>query len=124
MDRGASAPFDKMPAMTTSSTTDDPKAVLHRYLQHARDAMVWKLDGLSEYDVRRPMTPTGTNLVHMIAETERHAGQADILRETIDGAAGLSSDDDNMPVKDREWWVAYHDRLEETARKFLAQTGS
>jgi Protein of unknown function (DUF664) len=30
-----------------------------------------------------------TILVHMIAETNRHAGHADIVRETIDGAAGL-----------------------------------
>src|SRR5262249_11178887 len=41
----------------------DPKEELHVYLQRARDALVWKLDGLSEYDMRRPMTPTGTNLL-------------------------------------------------------------
>ena len=34
----------------------DAKADLQRYLQTARDALVWKLEGLSEYDVRRPMT--------------------------------------------------------------------
>jgi hypothetical protein len=28
----------------------DPKADLHRYLQIARGALLWKLDGLSEYD--------------------------------------------------------------------------
>jgi uncharacterized damage-inducible protein DinB len=44
----------------------DPKAVLHRYLQQARDALVWKLDGLSERDIRRPMTPTGTNLLGLV----------------------------------------------------------
>ena len=38
-------------------------ADLHRYLQQGRDSMVRALDGLSEYDVRRPMTPTGTNLL-------------------------------------------------------------
>ena len=43
-----------------------PKAALHRYLQAARDALVWKLDGLSEYDVRRPLVPTGTNLLGLI----------------------------------------------------------
>ena len=32
----------------------DPKDTLVEYLQTARDAMVWKLEGLSEYDVRRP----------------------------------------------------------------------
>ena len=37
---------------------DGPKADLQRYLQVARDALLWKLDGLSEYQARRPMTPT------------------------------------------------------------------
>ncbi len=44
----------------------DPKAELQGYLQGARDALVWKLDGLSEYDIRRPMTPTGTNLLGLV----------------------------------------------------------
>jgi uncharacterized damage-inducible protein DinB len=43
-----------------------PKADLHRYLQVARDALLWKLDGLPEYDVRRPLTPTGTNLLGLV----------------------------------------------------------
>src|SRR4051794_40601050 len=37
-----------------------------RYMQRGRDALVWKLDGLSEYDVRRPLTPTGTNLLGIV----------------------------------------------------------
>ena len=44
----------------------DPKADLHVCLRRARDALVWKLDGLSEYDIRRPMTPTGTNLLGLV----------------------------------------------------------
>ncbi len=44
----------------------DQKADLHRYLQIGRDALLWKLEGLSEYDVRRPMTPTGTNLLGLV----------------------------------------------------------
>ncbi|MDQ3877833.1 MAG: DinB family protein [Actinomycetota bacterium] len=44
----------------------DPKEILHRYLQTAREVLLWKLDGLSEYDIRRPMTPTGTNLLGII----------------------------------------------------------
>jgi hypothetical protein len=47
-------------------TGSDPKADLMRYLQDARDALVWKLEGLSEYDVRRPLTPTGTNLLGLV----------------------------------------------------------
>lgn len=42
------------------------KADLHRYLRVAREALLWKLDGLSEYDVRRPMVPTGTNLLGLV----------------------------------------------------------
>jgi len=46
--------------------TRDAKADLHEYLQGAREVLLWKLDGLSEYDVRRPLTPTGTNLLGMV----------------------------------------------------------
>lgn len=42
------------------------KADLQRYLQAARDALLWKLDGLDEYDVRRPLVPTGTNLLGLV----------------------------------------------------------
>ena len=45
---------------------EDPKVTLHRYLDRGRDALLWKLDGLSEYDIRRPMTPTGTNLLGLV----------------------------------------------------------
>lgn len=186
----------------------DPKADLRRYLQIAREALLWKLDGLSEYDVRRPMVPTGTNLlglikhvasveagyfgetfgrrfdeslpwfdegadpnadmwataeesrqqiiglyqrvwahsdltidalaleatghvpwwpddhsevtlhwilVHMIAETNRHAGHADIVRELIDGTAGLRADNNNMAEGDPAWWQAYRVRVERAA---------
>lgn len=190
-------------------SASDPKAELQHYLQQAREALLWKLDGLSEYDVRRPMTPTGTNLlgivkhvasvelgyfgetfgrpfaeplpwldegaednadmwasadqtredivglyrrswahcdatieaspldalgrvpwwpaeraqvtlhrilIHMIAETNRHAGHADIVRELIDGTAGLRADNDNMTPGDADWWQQYRDRLEQVAR--------
>jgi uncharacterized damage-inducible protein DinB len=188
--------------------TDDPKTNLHRYLRAARHDMLWKLEGLNEYDVRRPITPTGTNLlglvkhlagveagyfgeifgrpfaepmpwfdegaeanadmwatpdesredmvglyrracvhadatiddrpldavgrvpwwpverseatlhkilVHVVAETNRHAGHADIVRELIDGAAGLQSGNSNLPPGDREWWESYRLRVERAA---------
>lgn len=47
-------------------TESDHKADLRTYLQLARDTLLWKLDGLSEYDVRRPLTPTGTNLLGLV----------------------------------------------------------
>lgn len=134
----------------------DAKQMLHRYLQMARDALLWKLADVSEYDVRRPLTPTGTNLlgivkhlaivefgyfgdtfgrphgerfvwdghwimVHMVAETNRHLGHADILREEIDGVVGHRSGVDNLPDVDAEWWPSYFEQVEHVARE--ASTG-
>ena len=42
------------------------KEYLHSDLRDARATMLWKVDGLAEYDVRRPLTPTGTNLLGLI----------------------------------------------------------
>ena len=195
-------------------TESDAKADLHRYLQDGRDAMLWKLDGLSEYDVRRPLVPTGTNLlglvkhlagielgyfgetfgrpfpgpvlwdeadpfsdmfaepaqsresitglyrqawahsdatiellaldavghvpwwpadrnevtlhrilVHMATETSRHAGHADIVRELIDGAAGLTPDRPNLPSADQAQWQSYYDRVERAAQQAAQASG-
>ena len=183
---------------------------LTRNLRSARKALLWKLDGLSEYDVRRPLVPTGTNLLglvkhvasmeaeyfgqvfgrpfpeplpwldddatpnddmwatadespeqiiafyrraqehadatiealeldapgrvpwwtendgevtlhkilcHMIAESHRHAGQADLVRELIDGAIGMQPGNENLPGTDAAWWAKYRDKLERVARE-------
>lgn len=50
----------------TESAAVEQKATLVEYLQMGRDALMWKLEGLSEYDKRRPMTPTGTNLIGLV----------------------------------------------------------
>ncbi|HEY8984062.1 MAG TPA: DinB family protein, partial [Streptomyces sp.] len=42
------------------------KSNLHSRLRRDREALLWKLDGLSEYDVRRPLTVTGTNLLGLV----------------------------------------------------------
>jgi uncharacterized damage-inducible protein DinB len=47
-------------------TEAEQKQALRRYLQEARDALLWKLEGLSDYDIRRPVTPTGTNLLGLV----------------------------------------------------------
>ena len=209
-----------MPSVADSNE----KADLRRYLQVARDALVWKLDDLNEYDIRRPMTRTGTNLlglvkhlatveisyfgdtfgrpfgerlrwwidvgdfdadglgpdalvadlwaeadesreqivglyrrvwahsdatiealdldapghvawwtpgrqdvtlhqilVHVIAETHRHAGHADIVREMIDGAAGVRKDNDNLATNDPAWWEQHRGKLEHVAQGFRGQ---
>ena len=185
----------------------DAKKTLHRYLQSAREAVLWKASGLDEYDARRPLTATGTNLlglvkhlamveaayfgsvferpfperlpwwdddagdnadmwvteaetrddvvdlyrrvwehadatidaleldasgkvpwfsppdvtlhrmlVHVIAETSRHAGHADIVREQVDGAVGLSSGNGNLPEQDAAGWESHVSQVEATAR--------
>lgn len=189
--------------------SEELKGDLLRYLRVSREALLWKLDGLSEYDVRRPMVRTGTNLlglvkhvasveawylgdvfgrpfgeplpwfdegaeanadmwatsdesrddviglyrrawrhsdatvdalaldavgdvpwwrpdgsvtlhrmlIHVIAETNRHAGHADIVRELIDGAAGFTSDNGNLPALDAAAWAAHVDTVERAAQQ-------
>ncbi len=48
------------------SDLTQPKAALHHYLQSLRETLLWKLDGLSERDLRMPRTPTGTNLIGIV----------------------------------------------------------
>ena len=189
----------------------DDLTTLRTYLQRAREAVLWKLEGLSEHDVRRPLTPTGTNLlgvvkhlasvdvgylgdcfgnpwpepmpwmdddsepnadmwatadesrqwvedlyrrtwvhgdrtfdtvglddlgevpwwpeerrrpslrrvtIHLVAETNRHAGQLDILREQLDGEAGMLPSAPNLPGEGPQWWAAYVARLQAVADEF------
>jgi hypothetical protein len=42
------------------------KGELHRKLRVGRANMLANLDGLGEYDVRRPLTATGTNLLGLV----------------------------------------------------------
>lgn len=186
------------------------KATLLRYLRTQRADLLSKLDGLGEYDVRRPLTPTGTNLlglvkhvasvelgyltdvfgrptgrelpwladdaepdadlwvtpaetrddvvalhrfsaehsdatvealpldargevpwwpaerrevtlhqvlVHVLAETARHAGHADVLRESVDGAAGMRPGDGNLTGRTAQEWAAHRARVEAAARE-------
>ncbi|MDO4018551.1 DinB family protein [Clavibacter michiganensis] len=182
---------------------------LIRHLRLAREALVWKLEGLGEHDIRRPLVPTGSNLlglvkhaagveagylgfvfgrpfpeqlpwmeedappnadmrataeesradivglservgahseatlralpldavgrvpwwpgeagrvtvrriaVHLVAELNRHAGHADVLRELVDGAAGLRPDSGNLPEGDAAFWRAEHAETARVAR--------
>ena len=48
---------------------DFAKGYLYDDLRFVRRALVWKLDGLAEYDIRRPLTVTGTNLLRLVEHT-------------------------------------------------------
>ncbi len=48
------------------SPTGKEKESLHGFLDKQRDVVVWKLEGLSDTDLRRPMVPSGTNLLGIV----------------------------------------------------------
>src|SRR5689334_9239145 len=52
----------------------DTTETLLRYLQRAREHLVAALDGLSEHDVRRPLVPSGTNLLGLV----KHSASTEI----------------------------------------------
>jgi len=56
-------------------------------------------------------------LVRVATETARHAGHADIVRELIDGAAGWTPSQSNLPPGDQPWWQAHYDRVERSAQQ-------
>jgi uncharacterized damage-inducible protein DinB len=56
-------------------------------------------------------------LVHVIAETARHAGHADIVRELLDRSIGLRVDASNLPEAGFDW-PGYVDRLQRLADSF------
>ena len=60
-------------------------------------------------------------MVHKIADLQRHAGHADILREQIDGAAGLLRHADNLPAEMD--WRAYVAKLTDLAERFAGIDG-
>jgi hypothetical protein len=185
---------------------DFAKQYLHHDLQMVRETMLWKLDGLSEYDARRPLTPTGTNLlgmikhltiteawyfgrvferpfperlpwwddgadgadmwvtadesraeivdrykrvwghsdatinalaidapghvpwwprpnvklfnilVHVLTETNRHAGHADILREQLDSVVGFAENIGALHSRDSAAWESKRAKIEQAAR--------
>lgn len=92
-----------------------PKDVLHRYLSQGRQVVVWKLDGLGEYDVRRPMTPTGTNLLglvkHLAIIDSGYFG--DVFGRPFDETAGWF---EAHPEPDADMWAT----AEESRAEILA----
>ena len=52
-------------------------------------------------------------MVHVLTETNRHVGHADILREQVDGVIG---DDPVSTSDDAADWAAHRERVEQAAR--------
>ncbi len=53
---------------------NSPATALIRYSEVAHDTLRWKLEGVDEYDLRRPLTPTGTNLLGVV----KHLGWVEL----------------------------------------------
>ena len=65
--RPAPAGHGNLPGVTQDRSAGlDAAGELHRYLQQARDGVLSRLDGLGDYNIRRPLTPTGTNLLGLV----------------------------------------------------------
>lgn len=60
-------------AMTNSTYTAGEKETLRASLDHHRDAVLWKLEGLDDEQLRRPMTPSGTSLLGLV----KHLGSVE-----------------------------------------------
>ncbi|WP_395310564.1 DinB family protein [Mycobacterium sp. AMU20-3851] len=78
------------PATFTADPADGVAEVVERYRAVVRQANA-VLDGCTDLAAplpRRAGPSVRWALTHMIEETGRHAGHADILRELIDGATG------------------------------------
>ncbi len=58
-------------------------------------------------------------LVHMATEAHRHAGHADVLREQLDGIAGLRPDSTNLP--EGHDWAEHVARVDRTAAEAAAR---
>lgn len=60
----------------------------------------------------RRHTTVAALMLRVLKDTAMHAGQAQILRELIDGQAGSDRD----AIGDATWWAAHRNRLEDIAR--------
>src|SRR5690242_12466621 len=85
---------------------------LHGRLRRDREALLGKLDGLSEYDARRPLTPTGTNLLGLV----KHVASVELgyFGETFGRPSGreLPWFADGAELNDDMWATADESREE------------
>ena len=55
-------------------------------------------------------------LIHVLAETYRHAEHADILREQLDGAVGTAAGNPTLYAGDKAFWDDHRTKLERAAK--------
>lgn len=104
-------------------------ADLHRYLQQGRDAMMRALDGLGEYDIRRPLVPSGTNLLGLVKHlagvelgylVESVGREAPVLPWNEDGSVWEGADMWATPEQSREHLLGLYRRAWQHSDESLA----
>jgi uncharacterized protein DUF664 len=63
----------------------------------------------------RPHVKLFNIMVHVLNETNRHAGHADILREQLDGAVGTAAGSASLPRRDESFWEDHCAKVERAA---------
>jgi len=63
-------------------------------------------------------------MVHVLTETNRHAGHADILCEQLDGAVGTDVRNTASPEHDAAYWEAQRAKIERAAKAAMPTTAS
>ncbi|AEN11646.1 MULTISPECIES: DinB family protein [unclassified Streptomyces] len=107
--------------------TGGEKEVLHASLDRHRDVVLWKLDGLDDEQLRRPMTPTGTNLLGLVkhlATVEYGWFCSAFGRETEDFWFDTYTDDMTIaPDESTERILAFYARARAAADRAIEETG-
>ena len=98
----------------------DLKAELHEKLRDSRALLLSKLDGLSEYDLRRPLVPSGTNLLGLVKHlagveyvyltTSLGRPKADVLAWEEDGSTWEGADMWALPSESSEYLISLYKR--------------
>ena len=96
------------------------KGPLHDKLKEARAALLGSLEGLGEYDVRRPMTTSGTNLLglvkHLVGIEHLSLGDAlgrqpaDVLPWVADGSIWDGADMWATADESRDYIIGLYER--------------
>ena len=71
----------------------------------------------------RPDVKLFNILVHLVTETNRHAGHADILREQIDGRTGFGAEDTHLLIGDTAFWADRFLKIEHAAKAVASRHG-
>ena len=93
------------------------KEYLHSDLRELRETMAGKLDGLGEYDIRRPLTATGTNLLglvkHLTLTEARYFGE--IFERPFPEPLPRW---DDLSVRGTDMWATEHETREEIVARY------